>query len=686
MELGAVFARFEGLGNNSEFGIVQAQSASTVPVGTASTIFPVGLFRTVGFNHTEQMINAVQARLDGMFASGNYRFVRPDGWTDHALDCLRYGFRFRTGIPVTEPDPARLERQMDSFRYMKARFLDLLHTGQKIFVYRHPTEFDETLIKRLHAAIRRHGPSKLLYVREQADQPFGWYDAGGDGLFMGGVPRLAKDHAPQVDFAAWERIARGVLELADPSGAATTLPIPERPIPQPPIDTPDTGIVAHHFGSGQAPFLISLPAQPNARLSAKALVFIPANFRAAGVSLALSGLRSEAFVEADMTQRDCWQQISVTATVPADQTRAAAALNVPPEARGVIYSCGWDVALETPPLPSPAVVTQLTPDALGYIYNNGGLNNQKLTLLGLFKAAKDQRRPVRLPDFFLHDQAAVVADREAHARGLNPRREERRIAFDQIYDPEPLRAFARAQGIELIEGAADGEVGGWTYFNMGTEALIEPGPFGTPFTRGFFAALIARMRDTAAYRDITIELARRGIGMVLQCRIEKDWLAHTGVAGPMPPQSADQVPGLMDILTKVQNTLSADARPGIYLVSDENGLPVPKETIRRAIGDRFGVNVYWKSDFVPDILTQHKSFLLSMLDFELAVAAQVFVGTTQSTFSNVAAYERFVRTRRPVQDHYVYNATSAYLERRTDNGIFPGPIQATHRGGGPLPN
>src|ERR1700756_675344 len=107
MELGAVFARFEGLGNNSEFGIVLAKAASTVPVG---------LFRTVGFNHTEQMINAVEAGFDGMFASGNYRFVRPDGWTDHALDCLRYGFRFRTGIPATEPDPARLERQMDSFR------------------------------------------------------------------------------------------------------------------------------------------------------------------------------------------------------------------------------------------------------------------------------------------------------------------------------------------------------------------------------------------------------------------------------------------------------------------------------------------------------------------------------------------------------------------------------------------
>src|SRR5216683_743367 len=100
MELSAVFARFEGLGNNSEFGIVQAKAASTALL--------VGLFRTVGFNHTEQMINAVEAGFDGMFASGNYRFVRPDDWTDHALDCLRYGFRFRTGIPVTESDPVRL--------------------------------------------------------------------------------------------------------------------------------------------------------------------------------------------------------------------------------------------------------------------------------------------------------------------------------------------------------------------------------------------------------------------------------------------------------------------------------------------------------------------------------------------------------------------------------------------------
>ncbi|HET6608709.1 MAG TPA: hypothetical protein VFG62_18685 [Rhodopila sp.] len=671
MELSAVFALFEGLGNRGEFGIIQAAAKSPAPAG---------LFRSVRFNYTDQMITALEAGFEGMFDPGKYRFTRPDGWTEQALDCLLYGFRFNTGVSVTDAKPEQLERQMDSFRSMKARFMDLLHSGQKIFVYRHPTEFDETLIKRLHAAIRRHGPGRLLYVREQADRPFGWYDAAGDGLFVGAIPHLVKDASSQVNFAAWEKIARGVSVLADPSGPDADRPIAVRPVPRPPIDTPDAGIVAHYVGTGQSPFRISLPASPGKRITAKAQVFIPAEFRAAGVSLALAGLRSDATAEADMTQRDCWQPISVTAAIPADQSRAAPILNVPAEARGMIYSCGWEIAAETADaIPAPVVVTNPSPDALGYIYNNGGLNNQKLTLFGLFKAAKDQQRPVRLPDFFLHDQAAVVADREAHQRGLNPRREDRRIAFNQIYHPEPLRSFAAAEGIELIEGAADGDPGGWTYFRAGNEALAEPGPLGTPFTRGFFAALVARIRDTPAYSDIAVELARRGIGMVLQCRIEQDWLAHTGAAGPTPPQSADQVPGLMDILAKVQNTLSGDARPGIYLVNDESGLPVSKETIRKAIADRFGFSVYWKSDFVPGILARHKSFLLSMLDFELAVAAQVFVGMTMSTFSNMAAYERFVRTRRPVQDHYIYNAPGTYLERRTDNGIFPGPVQAIQR-------
>ena len=53
------------------------------------------------------------------------------------------------------------------------RAMDLLRTGQKIFVYHHPTRIHEALIERLHTTIRRHGPGRLLYVREQADCPFG---------------------------------------------------------------------------------------------------------------------------------------------------------------------------------------------------------------------------------------------------------------------------------------------------------------------------------------------------------------------------------------------------------------------------------------------------------------------------------------------------------------------------------
>src|SRR5690349_19869130 len=155
MQRRELFSAFESLGNNCELGFVQ----------DAAGCSGLSLFKNVGFNRTEQLIEALDAGLAGMFEPGAHEFVRPDGWPDYALDCRRFGFRFHTGLPVTTPDAEReFDALLRAFRWLRDKFLQDLGSGKKIFTYRHHIQFTEALAERLLTSLRRHGPGWLLWV------------------------------------------------------------------------------------------------------------------------------------------------------------------------------------------------------------------------------------------------------------------------------------------------------------------------------------------------------------------------------------------------------------------------------------------------------------------------------------------------------------------------------------------
>src|SRR4051794_37715673 len=144
MQRQVLFSAFESLGNNCELGFVQDAAACN----------SLSLFKNVGFDRTEQLIDALDAGLAGMFEPGAYGFVRPEGWPDYALDCHRFGFRFHTGMSVATPDgPAQFETLLTAFRWLRDKFLQDLRTGEKIFTYRHHLQFNEALAQRLFASL-----------------------------------------------------------------------------------------------------------------------------------------------------------------------------------------------------------------------------------------------------------------------------------------------------------------------------------------------------------------------------------------------------------------------------------------------------------------------------------------------------------------------------------------------------
>jgi len=299
---------------------------------------------------------------------------------------------------------------------------------------------------------------------------------------------------------------------------------------------------------------------------------------------------------------------------------------------------------------------------LGYFFNQGGLNNQKLALLGLFlKASQEGSRPIVLPNLLLFDQITFN-----HVP----------VPLDSALQIAPLREFAARHGIEILDVSPQGDRGAWDYFHLGNNYIPRAALLNEltaeGFTCDFLRSLVPISQSSALLQRVAEATYReKGIRLAAQLRIERDWPQHTAERlKPVVGDAEDNAPSFSDIIAKICKTLPDNAFQ-IYVVCDEAALPVPKDEIRNEIKQKFGIDLFWKSDFLTNDELAGLSLLeLSMLDFEMSVDAELFVGLSRSTFSNMVALEKYARTRMPVEGHYIYNIVGPQLAPRKDNGAF----------------
>ncbi len=348
-DLPSLMRCFESLGNNCEFGIVQR----------AAGYDPPGLFRNVGFNLTEQMVHAIETGLDGMFEAGAYTLVKPDGWPDYRLDCLRHGFQFHTGVNQSEP-PEKAAASVGVFRTMKRFFLSDLQEGRKIYVYRHADhqEVALPLIEALLRALRRHGPNRLLAVAQDTDPDarFAYVRQVRDDLMMAGTPRLSAENPPYVNFAAWEKLLRQAVDMRATGGAASTT------VHRGPCDD-QTPLFALQWDS----------LQPGTEVTVEAEINIPADSGGTRANLVAWGYESRNPRMFDAERLDVWQPVAVSAIVPDGGSIAVPALlGGTGDGQMRVLSRNWRIRATAPrrtykavswtELP-PAAVAQVVPQA-----------------------------------------------------------------------------------------------------------------------------------------------------------------------------------------------------------------------------------------------------------------------------------------------------------------------------------
>ena len=217
----ALVMRFEGLGDNCEFGLMQRQ------VGRER----LSLLRYAGSRETWRLIEAVDADFEGFG-------TEEDLWinTFHSewiATSQRYGFNFHTGAHVDAMTEEQIrEAESTKLTFMAVKLVEDLESCSKVFVRRVADDHPEAGIDDLYEALRRKGPATLLWITPATDErPHGTVEHVRARLFRGWHGQFAPySSAIDYDPNAWIvllRAAEAVIARHGPEGEVVDAPLPE---------------------------------------------------------------------------------------------------------------------------------------------------------------------------------------------------------------------------------------------------------------------------------------------------------------------------------------------------------------------------------------------------------------------------------------------------------------------------
>jgi hypothetical protein len=186
---------FESLGHNCEFGIIQRHCGAE----------PLGLLRFVGITLPDLLRG-----LDCGFADvGHDRWLRvylhPSARPEFLVCDVRHNFSFHS-FRYEDETTAELVRaeQGQQLRFFHRKFMEVLETGERLFVFQRPGQILPSQMLPLLTMLRQYGPNALLYVTEGGEHPPGTVEQIGHGLYHGFISRMAPlEDVGAGDLRAW---------------------------------------------------------------------------------------------------------------------------------------------------------------------------------------------------------------------------------------------------------------------------------------------------------------------------------------------------------------------------------------------------------------------------------------------------------------------------------------------------
>jgi hypothetical protein len=145
----ALLMRFESLGQNCEFGLVQRRFGAE----------PLSLLRWT-FVKPMTLIRLLEARGAGMGEAENVE-LRTSDWGEHMVHDRRFGISFHSFMTSALADPdAFLKKQAARLRWLRDKLVEDLEQAEKIFVYKPEAGTPPAHVQRILRAVRGYGAAR----------------------------------------------------------------------------------------------------------------------------------------------------------------------------------------------------------------------------------------------------------------------------------------------------------------------------------------------------------------------------------------------------------------------------------------------------------------------------------------------------------------------------------------------
>jgi|GEM_PF-597260 len=199
--------RFESIGENCEFGLVQRRCG----------VEPLGLLRFASAPY-EKLMAALRARFAGMGAPENIHVELSGNGREYMVLDRAYGFYYHAWVLAGEMTIAEIHaREARRVPFLVRKLIEDISAGEKLLVYHGMSPLSLAAASALADALRAYGPATLLWVEvaDEAHKPGTvlWVEGG---LMKAYIERFAPgEDAHDLALDSWIELCRRAVGLCD---------------------------------------------------------------------------------------------------------------------------------------------------------------------------------------------------------------------------------------------------------------------------------------------------------------------------------------------------------------------------------------------------------------------------------------------------------------------------------------
>jgi hypothetical protein len=205
LPVGELMMRFESLGENCEFGLVQRSCGAE----------PLGLFRFASAP-LPKLLAGLEAGFEGLSDADNLDVQLSSNGREYMVYDKRFQLLYHAWVSAEEMSAGEVhQREMRRLPLLIRKLIEDLREAEKIFIFHGMEPLGEEEARRLLALLRSYGPNTLLWIEgADAEHPPGTVAWIGEGLLKAYIDRFAPgEDAHDLSLDCWIAICRGAYRL-----------------------------------------------------------------------------------------------------------------------------------------------------------------------------------------------------------------------------------------------------------------------------------------------------------------------------------------------------------------------------------------------------------------------------------------------------------------------------------------